>query len=126
MFRDLRKLVEGKYWDILTAANWIRYHKTKYALWLLGERGQPVTRFTNLDEVQLVMRGTGNSPPRTLEEDREFLKTEVGKLYMSKAKASEVQEALKQARKARKEAAKQKKEKLKKRSLPWSGWYLPC
>jgi hypothetical protein len=65
--------LQGTYWDILTAADWIRLHKTKWALWQLGVRGKPATRFTNVDEVKLVLRGDGNHPPRTLEEDREHL-----------------------------------------------------
>ncbi len=34
----LRRRVEGRAWDVLTASDYIRVHKCKWALWYLGAR----------------------------------------------------------------------------------------
>lgn len=104
--------LQGTYWDILTAADWIRLHKTKWALWQLGVRGKPATRFTNVDEVKLVLRGDGNHPPRTLEEDREHLHI----CAVSAVKYEQRRNVWSQC------CSGDDKRESKRRSLPWSAY----
>lgn len=77
--RYLKRELQGARWDLNTAGVWIRLHKARWSLWVLGVRGPPVTKFVNGEDEKLVMRGDGNSPPRTEEEDAAFMRTDAAR-----------------------------------------------
>jgi len=58
-------------WNLNTINQWVDLHKCRFALFLLGERRPPESRFVNGDGERLVMRGDGDQPPLTDEEDRQ-------------------------------------------------------
>jgi len=58
-------------WNFNTIDYWIDLHKCRYALFLLGERPPAESRFVNGNGERLVMRGDGDQPPLTQEEDRQ-------------------------------------------------------